>query len=130
MVPQANAAVEAMIALVEQKAKELADLKRATNVMCRQLRQPEIYEEGEEEFGGGVSRVRPDQFYGKSPIVAAREYLEVRHEAARPEEILEALVRGGFDFSAQNWSERDRSRLLAISLSKNSIIFHLLRQAE
>lgn len=126
MDPKPNAAVEGMMALVEQKAKELAEMKRVTNAMCRQLRLPEIYAEVEEEAGGGILRVRPDQFYGKSPIVAAREFLEARHEAARPEEILEAMVRGGFDFTAQNWSEKERLRLLAISLSKNSVIFHRL----
>jgi hypothetical protein len=126
MIPEANAAVDAMIDLVEQKAKELADLKRATNVMCRQLRRPEIYDEVEETVVGGMVRLKPDQFYGKTPIIAAREYLDMRHEAVRVEEILEALVRGGFDFAAQNWPQKERFRLLALSLSKNSVIFHKL----
>lgn len=125
MIPEANAAIEAMMALVEQKAKELVDLKRATNVMCRQLRLDEIFAEVEEAVGG-MMRVKSDQFYGKSPIVAAREYLEMKQEAVRAEEILEALVRGGFDFNAQNWPEKERLRLLSLSLSKNSVIFHRL----
>ncbi len=128
MATQPNPALEAMVALVEQKARELSDLKRVTNVMCRDLKVPEIFAEVEETVGGGIRRVKPDQFYGKSPILAAREYLEFKHEAVRPEEILEALTRGGFDFVAQNWPEKDRLRLLALSLSKNSIIFHKLPQ--
>jgi hypothetical protein len=128
MATQPNPALEAMVALVEQKARELSDLKRVTNVMCRDLKVPEIFAEVEETVGGGIRRVKPDQFYGKSPIVASREYLEFKHEAVRTEEILEALTRGGFDFEAQNWPEKDRLRLLALSLSKNSIIFHKLPQ--
>jgi len=128
MTTQTDMAIDAMVALIQLKTKELAELKRATNALCHQIKRPDMFADMEDDIGMGMQRVKPDQFYGRTPIVAAREYLEMRHEAARPEEILEALSRGGFDFDSQNWPEKDRLRSLAISLSKNSAIFHKLPQ--
>jgi hypothetical protein len=56
----------------------------------------------------------------------AREYLESRKRACEAEEILSALERGGFDFSTQDWKAGPRLRPLAITLGKNSAIFHRL----
>ncbi len=126
MATQADTALEAILSVVEQKTKELADLKRAANVLSRQLKKPEVFSDIDDSSGVGMLRISPDQFYGKTPIVAAREYLEKRGEAVPVEEVLAALERGGFDFDAQRWGENDRLRLLAVSMSKNSAIFHRL----
>ena len=67
-----------------------------------------------------------DQFYGKPPTTAAREYLEMRDKAVSLEEILDGLERGGFDFTAQGWNQGARLKNLGISLGKNSAIFHRL----
>jgi hypothetical protein len=119
--------IDTLIAKVESKSKELAELKRTVNFLAREAGGEQIFPDDQasgEQIGlGGIT---PDKFYGKSPISASREYLEMRGRAVPPEEIVEALTRGGFDFDAQEWKKADRVRNLAISLSKNSVIFHRL----
>lgn len=111
---------------VVAKTKELAELKRTINFLAREAGEEEIYPDDSPATEIGSGQIRPDQYYGKSPITAAREYLEMRGRAVPPEEIAAALERGGFDFEAQKWKKPDRLRSLAISLSKNSVIFHRL----
>jgi hypothetical protein len=122
-----KATIETLISKVEAKSKELAELKRTVNFLSKEDGGEPIYPD-EQSAGdsAGLAGIRPDQFYGKSPITAAREYLDLRGRAVAPEEIVEALSRGGFDFDAQGWKKADRVRSIAISLSKNSIIFHRL----
>ncbi|HEV7397771.1 MAG TPA: hypothetical protein VGN86_14770 [Pyrinomonadaceae bacterium] len=74
----------------------------------------------------GLPSLKSDQFYRKSPITAAREYLELRGTAVPLEEVLDGLTRGGFDFEHQLWTEELRLKNLGISLGKNSGIFHRL----
>lgn len=74
----------------------------------------------------GIPAINPSQFYGKTPITAAREYLDIRGQAVKQEEILESLIVGGFDFGAQGWTEPMRLKNLSISLGKNTGIFHRL----
>lgn len=50
---------------------------------------------------------------------AVREYLEMRREAATPEEIRAALEAGSFDFRALDWQPATMNRSLAMALSKN-----------
>jgi hypothetical protein len=122
-------AVEVLMGKIETKVKELAEMKRTVNFLAREAGMGEPYPESELSLAGnGISPVvRPDQYYGKSPITASREYLEMRGRAVPVEEVLLALERGGFDFNAAGWENRDtRLRFLAISLSKNTAIFHKL----
>jgi hypothetical protein len=121
-------ALDVLIERVESKSNELAELKRMVNALARETGTGSIYPDAETAGGsnGAAQPIRPDLFYGKSPIVAAREYLELRGRAVPVEEILQALAKGGFDFEAQKWTEETRLRNLAISLSKNSVIFHKL----
>lgn len=122
-------AVEKLAAEIEGKEKELAELKRMVNFLRSRDGQPPLYQEAEAGGGGvrGLVTLRPDEYYGKSPITAAREYLEKRGQAALPDEIAEALERGSFDYKAQEWNAKDNwGRNLAISMSKNSGIFHRL----
>lgn len=118
-------AIEEMTRTLEQRLREVADLKRAINILARQAGENAPYDEAEPE-GARPSRndVRPDRFYGKPPTTAAREFLEERQKPASAEEVLRALQEGAFDFTAQGWvNEKLRLRYLAISLSKNTAIF-------
>jgi hypothetical protein len=122
-------AVERLAKEIGEKETELAELKRMVNFLRSRDGQPPLYQET--EVGGGSVRglvtLRPDEYYGKSPITAAREYLEKRGQAALPDEIAEALERGSFDYKAQGWLAKENwGRNLAISMSKNSGIFHRL----
>jgi len=89
--------IETLISKVESKARELAELKRTINFLAREAGGEPIYvdESGGMEAVGGAG-IRADQYYGKSPITAAREYLESRGRAVQVGEILAALERGGF----------------------------------
>lgn len=122
-----RATIETLTAKVEAKAKELAELKRTVNFLSKEAGGDPVYDV--EQTSGevtGYTAIRADQFYGKSPIVAAREYLESRGRAVTAEEVVDALARGGFDFDEQGWKKPDRVRSMAISLSKNTAIFHRL----
>lgn len=121
-------AINVLVSRVEQKTQELAEMKRMINSLCREADQPVLYSDADLVAKGsaGLPTLDADQFYGKPPTTAAREYLEMRDKAVSLEEILEALERGGFDFSAQGWSQGARLKNLGISLGKNSAIFHRL----
>jgi hypothetical protein len=120
-------AIEELLAEIEAKDREIAELKKTVNFLRSRDGLGPLYETTEPQGNGRRQTIRPDQFYGKSPITAAREYLQLRGEAVLPEEIAEALEKGGFDYKAQGWNNKEhRARNLAISMSKNSLIFHRL----
>jgi hypothetical protein len=120
-------AIEDMQAILASKMDEVAKLKRTINGMAAAIGEAAIYPDEEPEqplSRGKTAAIRPDDFFGKSPITAAREYLEKVGEPRPLEDIFEGLARGGFDFDAQNWKdEKHRPRFLAISLAKNTAVF-------
>ncbi|HEX4499147.1 MAG TPA: hypothetical protein VIE43_25950 [Thermoanaerobaculia bacterium] len=123
-------AVEELVAEIEAKEREISEVKKTVNFLRSRDGLGPLYETTDPTIKGRALTVRPDQFYGKSPITAAREYLELRGEAVLPDEIADALEKGGFDFKAQGWNAKEhRARNLAISMSKNSLIFHRLPNA-
>jgi hypothetical protein len=121
-------AINVLTQRVEQKAQELIEMKRMVNSLCREVGQAELYSDADLIVKGaaGLPSLNPDQFYGKPPTTAAREYLELRNKAVPLDEILNAMERGGFDFEAQGWTEALRLRNLGSSMGKNSLIFHRL----
>lgn len=120
--------ISLLVERIDQNTRELAEKKRTVNSLCREAGKEPIYPDAEltGTAGSRVPSIRASQFYGKSPIVGAREYLELRNEAVPLEELLDALTKGGFDFEAQGWNETMRLKNLGISISKNSAIFHKL----
>jgi hypothetical protein len=128
MSDELSAAIDVLMDKIQARARELADLKKMVNMLAKEASRSAIFPDAElTVVEGDQGSIRPDQYYGKSPIQAAREYLEMRGRAVRPEEITQGLAQGGFDFEAQGWKgEAGRVRNLAISLSKNSTIFHRL----
>lgn len=118
-------AIDELNRKLEQKMREVADLKRAINIMSREAGETAPYDDAEPEATKQANPdVRADRFYGKSPTTAAREYLEERKKPASAEDVLRALEAGAFDFKGQGWeNEKLRLRYLAISLSKNTAIF-------
>src|SRR5687768_750164 len=108
---QMSATVQMLIDRVHAKQKETADLKRVVNGLCREAGMEPAFQDVDEEqhVGGGHVRLRPDEFYGKSVLTAARMYLDKRKQAVSANEILKALQDGGFDFNSLGW---DTSNLL------------------
>lgn len=101
--------------LVEVKKK-----KSVINEIYEIMGQPPPYKiEGESE----TQVIRPDQFYGRPFATAASEFLQMRKHACTGEEIYNGLKEGGFNFP---WPENVRLRNVAISLAKNTYLFHRL----
>lgn len=108
---------------LEQQLQEAADTKKTINSLRKRMGLDPLYADVSVEQVGAV---RADQFYGKPLAAAAAEYLERRKQATTAEDIMHGLEQGGFDFDATGWKEKDRLRMLAISLAKNNTKFHKL----
>ncbi len=118
-------AIDILVARVEKKLLEAATLKGMVNGLCVEAGIDPVYSDATTAHSTATT-IRPDQFYGKTPTVAAREYLEIKGRAVGLEEILDAIAKGGFDFEAAGWTEAARLKNLGIALGKNSAIFHRL----
>jgi len=123
-----EAVISMLVERIDQNVREVAEKKRTVNSLCREAGKDAMYPEAEltGTAGSRVPSLRASQFYGKTPTVAAREYLDLRQDAVPLDEILNALMKGGFDFEAQGWTEAARLKNLGISMGKNSSIFHRL----
>ncbi len=119
-------AIEELEGLLKGKLQEVANIKKTINLLALQADLPQPYADADDPIAVGSATVRRDQFYGKTPIVAAREFLEMRGRAVNADEICSALKEGGFDYTALGWEEKSFLRNLAISLGKNTSIFHRL----
>jgi hypothetical protein len=119
-------AVEEIHAKIKTHLDEVADLKRAANALSRIIGTDAPYSDVDADQAGAISPTRADAYYGKPLSTAAREYLVFRKQACAPEEILQGLVQGGFDFDGLGWTEPNRLRNLSISMSKNTAIFRRL----
>jgi len=128
MSTELQGAISVLVKRIEQKTQELTESKKMVNALCREADLDPMYLDADLAVTGasGLPFLKSDQFYRKSPITAAREYLELRGTAVPLEEILDGLTRGGFDFEHQGWAEELRLKNLGISLGKNSGIFHRL----
>ncbi len=123
MDPKLNAAVEVLVAQLNEQMKQVADTKSTINALLRSMGKEPMFQDVTPEQ---ATAIRPDLFYGKPLATSAQLFLQRRGQACRPEEILQGLVQGGFDFRPLGWREDDRLRSLAISLAKNNKVFHKL----
>jgi hypothetical protein len=123
-------AVERTIEMVQGQVRDLerdlAEKKRMVNGLCKLIGREPIYANVESTHVGTV--LRTDEFYGKALTSVARTVLERRDAAglgaASVDALYSDLVRGGFQFDAK--TEAFAKRSLAISLAKNSYLFHRL----
>src|SRR6185312_14552243 len=115
------AAIEELQNQLQQQLEDVADTKKMINSLRRRNGEEPLYTDVTVEQAGTV---RPDQYYGKPFAAAAQEYLERRKQATSAEDIMRGLEKGGFDFDAVGWKEKDRLRNVAISLAKNTQKFH------
>lgn len=129
---------EHLLKTLEQAKRKLADqeaavstTKKFINQLCEFGGVPPMFPTVDEATSPlGVGSITRDSFYGKSVTTAVREYLEMRKAsglgAATHSEIIEALKAGAFDFSTVSPDEVVAHRGVAITLAKNSSIFHKL----
>jgi|SRR5208282_645077 hypothetical protein len=118
-----EAAITELQEHLEQQLQEAADTKKMINGLRKRMGLDPLFADVSVEQVGAI---RADQFYGKPLAAAAGEYLERRKQATTAEDIMRGLEQGGFDFDATGWKEKDRLRMLAISLAKNNVKFHKL----
>lgn len=112
-------------AKIKTHLDEVAKLKSAANMLADLAGQGPIYADIEQE-SKAVGPTRADAYYGKPLARAVREYLDFRQQAVPVEDIQRGLEQGGFDFDALGWAENGRLRALAMSISKNTTVFHRL----
>lgn len=111
------------------KQLEVKKLKTTINGLHELMGSTGPYPDDEPVFAAAaMGRIRRDQFFGKPPIIATRDYLDAVHEPRSLEQILDGLKDGGFDFGAAGWEANQRLRALSITVSKNTAIFVRLNE--
>jgi len=117
-----SVAVEVLLEKLEEQEKTVIETKKMINSLLHMSGEKPRFIEEELKQTNNV--LRPDQFYGKPLATAIRSYLELGGKTARSlDEIFNALRDGGFDFTVNEWKEKDWLRNLSISISKNKV-FH------
>ncbi|MGH9237983.1 MAG: hypothetical protein ACRD3G_08070 [Vicinamibacterales bacterium] len=118
--------LEQMVGEIRSKQAALDNQKRAANDFARDRGEVEPFIIEDADGSHGTLRIKADEYYGKGFATAAGNYMERRKTAVTHEEVLRALEQGGFDFDALNWKADNRARTVAMSLAKNTAIFHRL----
>jgi hypothetical protein len=122
-----QSAVDALLAKLEVQQKAVAETKKTINNLLHHMDQGPMFDDAEDAaIQSRTLTLRPDQFYGRPLATVAREVLESRGQAMAAPEMIEVLERGGYDFAAQGWKEKDRLRAFTITLAKNNVAFHRL----
>jgi hypothetical protein len=115
--------------LLATKQLEMKKLKTTINGLHELMGSTPPYpDEDPIVVAAASARIRRDQFFGKPPITATKDYLEAVREPRSLEQILDGLKEGGFDFDGAGWLANQRLRALAITVSKNSAIFARLNE--
>lgn len=118
-------AIEEMESKLQEQLNDVAETKKAINLLCRQLGEAPRFEDVLVESVKGSAYIRPDQCFNKPLATVVREYLQLRKNAATVDEIYEALEKGGFEFVGKNAAIKKRG--LQISLSKSRKHFAYLK---
>jgi hypothetical protein len=118
-------AIEEYVEQIGHMLAEVANKKQLVNTMCNTISIPPRYTDIESPNIAGGRGIRQDEYYGRPFSTVAQEFLEGRRAkgACTAEEIAKGLEAGGFDFP---WKDKDRVRMVAISLAKNSSVFQRL----
>ncbi|QPD04510.1 MAG: hypothetical protein Nkreftii_002284 [Candidatus Nitrospira kreftii] len=119
-------AIEVLQEKLQEQIRSVLETKKMINSLRQMNGEAPLFNDADLRLeDSGPSR--PDQYYGKGPGTACREYLEWRKRACSADEILKGLSQGGFDFKAAGYEDEDsRLRSLSILLAKNTAMFHRL----
>lgn len=117
-------AIEVLIEKLREQEQDIIATKKMINSLRYMIGEAPLFQDNELQESQGIPRA--DLYYGKPLATAAREYLEFRNRACTLEEILNGLIQGGFDFQSLGWKHDRIRNNLAISLAKNTNVFHRL----
>jgi hypothetical protein len=120
-------AIELVLVKLREQEAQVAETKIAINAMCKVAGMPVMFPDAGSASGAGTS-FRSDQFYGQALTTVVRDILNARKAqnlgAASVGEIYDAMTAGGYKFETAN--VENAKRVLRISLTKNSAVFHKL----
>lgn len=118
-----NAAIKKLQEQLEDKMMEVMKIKKAINVMRSAIGEEPLYDEVEEKTQTTNKALRRDQYFGMPLAKAVKEVIRAKGEAMSPQDILDQLQLGGFDFP-ESWKKKGQYlRYLAISIGKNRYDF-------
>ncbi|MGA9056989.1 MAG: hypothetical protein WB763_10810 [Terriglobia bacterium] len=111
-------AIKELQGKLEKQERDVSQTKSAINVLLATLGEVPLFEQTENKTSAqGNVTIRADQYFKKGITAAAKEYLKAKGSAAKVEEIIDALTKGGCELGA------NALKNVKISLSKNSRIF-------
>jgi len=106
--------------------------KKLINQLCLFGKLPPMFGDAELQAGNssGITVIRKNAFYGRPLATCVREFLEARKAMnlgeASLDEIMEALKEGSFDLETVSTDKDGQRRGVAISMGKNTPVFHRL----
>jgi hypothetical protein len=127
-----RAGIEVALAKLREHEILVVETKKTINGMRKLIGEPPMFPDADVAPSGQVGSFRSDQFYGQPLSTVVRQILEARKDAnlgsAAVNELYQAMLAGGYKFETAN--EENAKRVLRISLTKNSSIFHRLPNGE
>jgi hypothetical protein len=107
-------AVESLEAELQNTSLRIMEIKKTINQLLFLSGDAPRYTDIESEAGAGKSEIQPRQFVGKDMLPAVKEIMRGK-KTSMPQEILESLEIGDFDFPA-DWKAKLKLKNLAIYL--------------
>lgn len=110
----------------------VSNTKKFINQLCSFAKMPAMFSDAElqTDSSSASTVIRKNAFYGRPLATCVREYLEARKAASLGEasldEIMNALKEGSFDLETISKDKDGQKRGVAISLAKNTSVFHRL----
>lgn len=117
--------IEELQVKLRKQEQDASDTKKAINILCKMLGQPEMYRL-DEPTSSESYQIRPDTFFGKPLAGAVGKYLDMVGHACPVGEIFDGLSRGGFDWGGAKYPER----VLRINLAKNTVKFVQIKNSD
>jgi hypothetical protein len=121
----------ALVKLHEQET-QVTETKKLINSLCKWAGNPLMFPDADSPPVGSLAGFRSDQFYGQPLTGVVRDILKARKAAnlgsASVNEIYDTMTAGGYKFDTAN--VENAKRVLRISLTKNSAVFHKLPNGE
>lgn len=130
MESMSNAMVERLQEQIKVSAEKIKSLKIAINTIYETEGEEAPYTDIETESFIGGRAIRKDQFFGRSVNGAAKDFLRMQRRACTAKEILEGILKGGFEPPDQWGKENQWLRSLAIYLAKNTNDFVYVKNSD